>query len=151
MQYNTDHFMELALVQAQEAFARDEVPIGAVLFAADGTVVASAGNQVEELNDPTAHAEMLVIKKACAALDSKVLDNYMLAVTLEPCAMCAQAISLAKINTIYFGAHDVKGGGVVNGARIFEQKTCHHRPQVVGGVMEGQARELIQSFFKTKR
>ncbi len=143
--------MALALAEAEAAGARGEVPVGAVLMDAAGTVLAQAGNRVEELRDPTAHAEMLAIRAAAAALGAKRLAGADLYVTLEPCAMCAAAISFARIRRLYFGAYDPKGGGVEHGARIFAQATCHHRPEVYGGIAETQAAALLRAFFRDRR
>jgi tRNA(Arg) A34 adenosine deaminase TadA len=143
-------FMELALAQARAAAARGEVPVGAVVAeAASGRVLAEAGNRMLELNDPTAHAEMLAIRRASATASR--LDACDLYVTLEPCAMCAAAISLARVRRLYFGAYDPKGGGVEHGPRIFAQATCHHRPEVYGGIAEGEAAALLKSFFGERR
>ncbi len=143
-------FMALALEEAEAAFARGEVPVGA-LVAHDGVVVARAGNRTQELNDPTAHAEMLVIRAAAAKLETPQLSGCDLYVTLEPCAMCATAISFARIRRLYFGAFDAKMGGVAHGARIFTQTTCHHRPDIYDGIAEGAAKTLLQRFFHDKR
>ncbi|MEX1203906.1 MAG: nucleoside deaminase [Dongiaceae bacterium] len=143
--------MALALAEAEAAGARGEVPVGAVLVDAAGAVLAQAGNRVEDLRDPTAHAEMLAIRAAAAALGAKRLEGADLYVTLEPCAMCAAAISFARLRRLYFGAYDPKGGGVEHGARIFAQATCHHRPEVYGGIAETQAAKLLQDFFRDRR
>lgn len=143
--------MDLALREAEAAMARGEVPVGAVLVGADGRVLASDGNRTRAQNDPTAHAEMLVIRAACHALGSERLPGAVLYVTLEPCAMCAAAISLARIERLYFGAADPKGGGVEHGARFFTQATCHHAPEVYGGFSESRSAELLRLFFQVKR
>jgi tRNA(adenine34) deaminase len=143
--------MDLALEQARLAGARDEVPIGAVIVAADGTVLAAEGNRTEELRDPTAHAELLAIRAAAAKLGAPRLVDCDLYVTLEPCPMCAQAISFARIRRLYYGAADAKGGGVDNGARIFAQASCHHRPDVYAGIGESEAAALLRSFFQERR
>ncbi|NQV48754.1 MAG: nucleoside deaminase [Rhodospirillaceae bacterium] len=141
-----------ALGEAQMAAHRGEVPVGAVLVdGLSGQVLARAGNQTEELNDPTAHAEILVIREAADIKSNPRLTHCDLYVTLEPCAMCATAISLARIRRLYFGAYDPKGGGVDHGPRIFEQPTCHHRPEVIGGMEETAASELLKEFFKGLR
>jgi tRNA(adenine34) deaminase len=140
-----------AFAEAEAAAARGEVPVGAVLIAADGSVIAAAGNRVAADRDPTAHAEMLVLRAGAAALGAKQLDGCDLYVTLEPCAMCAAAIALARIRRLYFGAYDPKGGGVEHGARIFDQPTCHHRPEVYGGIDERRAGALLRDFFRTRR
>jgi tRNA(adenine34) deaminase len=143
--------MTRAFAEAEAAAARGEVPVGAVLIAADGSVIAAAGNRVEADRDPTAHAEMLVLRAGAAALGAKQLDGCDLYVTLEPCAMCAAALALARIRRLYFGAYDPKGGGVEHGARIFDQPTCHHRPEVYGGIDERRAGALLRDFFRTRR
>jgi tRNA(Arg) A34 adenosine deaminase TadA len=145
-------FMALALQEAEHAAARGEVPVGAVIVdAASGEVLARAGNRTEALNDPTAHAEILAIRKAAAEAGAPRLDGCDLYVTLEPCAMCAAAISFARIRRLYFGAYDPKGGGVEHGARFFQQPTCHHAPEVYGGLEETRAAELLVKFFEERR
>ena len=143
--------MEIALAEARLAAARGEVPVGAVVVAADGTVLARAGNQVEATHDPSAHAELLALRAAAAARGGKWLTDCDLVVTLEPCPMCAQAISLFRIRRLVFGAYDPKSGGVEHGARVFDAASCHHRPEVVGGVREGDAAALLRDFFAAKR
>jgi tRNA(adenine34) deaminase len=143
--------MELALAQARAAAERGEVPIGAVIVGPDGTVLAAAGNRTEADRDPTAHAEMLAIRAAAATLGSARLVDCDLHVTLEPCPMCAQAISFARIRRLYYGASDPKGGGVEHGPRLFEQPNCHHRPEVYGGIAEQVAGELLRVFFRQRR
>jgi tRNA(adenine34) deaminase len=143
-------FMQQALEQAGEAGKRGEVPVGAVIVL-DGKVIARAGNRVEELADPTAHAELLAIREAAGVLESPRLTGCDLYVTLEPCPMCAAAIAFARIRRLHFGAYDPKGGGVDHGPRIFEQPTCHHHPEVFGGIEEGSAGELLRNFFLDKR
>jgi tRNA(adenine34) deaminase len=143
-------YMLAALAEAEAAAAREEVPIGAVIVAA-GQIVARAGNRTRELADPTAHAEMLAIRAACAALGSERLAGADLYATLEPCPMCAQAISFARIRRLYYGALDPKGGGVEHGARIFSQSSCHHAPELYGGLAETQSARLLQSFFAARR
>lgn len=143
--------MELALVEAEAAMARGEVPVGAVITDADGRVLAADGNRTRELCDPTAHAEMLVIRAACRAISSERLTGAFLYVTLEPCAMCAASISFARIERLYFGAMDPKGGGVEHGGRFFRQPTCHHAPEVYGGFSESRSSELLRQFFAGKR
>ena len=145
-------FMELALEEAERAGLREEVPIGAVVIeAATGTVLATAGNRTEELSDPTAHAEMLALRAAAARVGAPRLPDCDIYVTLEPCPMCAAAISFARIRRLYFGAADPKGGGVEHGPRIFAQKTCHHRPEVYGGIDEDRASALLKRFFRERR
>ena len=145
-------FMALALAEAEAAAARGEVPVGAVLVdGATGAVLAQSGNRTEELADPTAHAEMLVLRAAAAQRGRPRLEDCDLFVTLEPCAMCAAALSFARVRRLYFGAGDPKGGAVEHGPRFFAQPTCHHRPEVYGGIEERRAGELLRRFFATKR
>ena len=143
--------MLAALAEAEAAAARGEVPVGAVVVRADGRVLASTGNRTRELSDPTAHAEMLAIRQACAAQGSERLDGADLYVTLEPCPMCAAAMSFARVRRLYFGAGDPKSGGVEHGPRIFSQPTCHHAPEVYGGIEEAQAADLLREFFARRR
>ncbi|QQS15173.1 MAG: nucleoside deaminase [Rhodospirillales bacterium] len=143
--------MALALAEARDAAARGEVPVGAVVTGPDGAVLARAGNRVEALNDPTAHAELLAIRAAAEALGSPRLVGCDLHVTLEPCPMCAQAISFARLRRLYFGASDPKGGGVEHGPRIFGQPTCHHAPEVYSGIAETEAAALLRDFFRARR
>jgi tRNA(adenine34) deaminase len=143
--------MARALAEAKAAAARGEVPVGALLVDDTGAVVAAAGNRVEELGDATAHAEMLVLRAAATALGRKHLAGCDLYVTLEPCAMCAAAIALARVRRLYFGAYDPKGGGVEHGARIFAQPQCNHRPEVYGGIAERDAAVLLRRFFEARR
>jgi len=142
--------MHAALEQARLAAARGEVPVGAVIVQ-NSVIIAASGNRVVECDDPTAHAEMLVIRAACTAIGNARLNECDLYVTLEPCPMCATAISFARIRRVYFGAYDPKGGGVEHGARIFHQPTCHHTPEVIGGLMEGECGLLLKEFFKERR
>jgi tRNA(Arg) A34 adenosine deaminase TadA len=142
--------MALALAEARAAAAAGEVPVGAVVVK-DGTVVAAAHNRPRALNDPTAHAEMLAIRRACEILTDERLAGCDLYVTLEPCAMCAAAISFARMRRLYFGAADPKGGAVEHGPRFFAQPTCHHAPEVYGGIREGEAAALLREFFATRR
>jgi tRNA(adenine34) deaminase len=143
--------MALAFAEAEAAGWRGEVPVGAVLVGSDGAVIAKAGNRVEAGHDPTAHAEMLVLRAGAAALGQKQLDGCDLYVTLEPCPMCAAAISLAHIRRLYFGAYDAKSGGVEHGPRIFDQPTCHHRPEIYGGIDEQRAGAMLRAFFRERR
>lgn len=143
-------FMALALAEAEAAAARGEVPVGAVV-ASGGTVIASAGNRTRELNDPTAHAEMLVIREASQKLSAERLTDLDLYVTLEPCTMCAGAISFARIRRLYYGAADAKGGAVVNGVRFFASPTCHHTPEIYSGIAESDAATLLKNFFQARR
>ena len=143
--------MAQALDEARAAAARGEVPVGAVLADASGAVVAAAGNRTRELNDPTAHAEILAIRAACAAAGSERLTGYVLYVTLEPCAMCAAAIAAARISRLYYGASDPKSGGVAHGARVFAHPQAHHRPEVYDGLAAPEAEALLRDFFRDRR
>ncbi len=144
--------MTLALAQAQHAASLGEVPVGAVIVdMRSGAVLASAHNLTESQSDPTAHAELLAVREACRILQTSRLNDYTIYVTLEPCAMCAQALAFARIGRVVFGAYDPKGGGVEHGPRIFDQPTCHHRPEVLGGVEEQACGELLREFFKARR
>lgn len=143
--------MALAMKEAQQAAGRGEVPVGAVVVGEGERILATSGNRIEELNDPTAHAEVLAIRKAAADMKTPRLLDCDLYVTLEPCAMCAQAISLARIRRVIFAAYDPKGGGVEHGARVFSHATCHHAPEVVGGVLERDAAEMLKQFFRERR
>lgn len=149
MEFNSH--MQVALDEARAAAARGEVPVGAVLTGPDGAVIARAGNRTLELRDPTAHAEMLAIRAACAALDSERLTGCALYVTLEPCPMCAQAISAARIARLYYGAADPKSGGIAQGPRIFSHPQCHHVPEIYDGIGAAQAEALLKSFFAARR
>jgi tRNA(Arg) A34 adenosine deaminase TadA len=142
--------MSVAFDEARAAAARGEVPVGAVVVR-DGRIVASSGNRPRELRDPSAHAEMLAIRQACEALDDERLSGCDLYVTLEPCTMCAGAISFARIRRVYYAAHDPKGGAVDNGVRFFDQPTCHHAPEVYGGIRESEAAVLLREFFEERR
>ena len=142
--------MEMALAEAEAAAGRGESPVGAVVVLA-GEVVAVAGNRVREDADPTAHAEILALRKACRILGRHRLDGADLHVTLEPCPMCAGAIAEARIRRLYYGAEDPKGGAVDNGVRLFDQPTCHHRPEVYGGILETRCSELLKGFFAVRR
>ncbi|WP_439544262.1 nucleoside deaminase [Hyphomicrobium sp.] len=143
--------MELALSEARAAALRGEVPVGAVLVNPTGLVVARAGNRTRELSDPSAHAEMLVIRAGAAALGSERLIDHDLYVTLEPCPMCAAVISFARIRRLYYGASDPKSGGVEHGPRVFSHATCHHRPDVYPGLGEVEARAVLTTFFAERR
>ena len=143
-------FMEDALSEARAAAARGEVPVGAGIVR-DGTVIARAGNETRAIPDPSAHAEMLAIRRACLALDKERLDGCDLYVTLEPCVMCAGAIAHARIARVYFGAPDPKSGGVEQGARVFTHPQTHHVPEVYGGLQEEDAAQLLKAFFAAKR
>ena len=148
---NFRSYMDIALQEARSAAARAEVPVGAALIDPQGQVVARAGNRTRQDHDPTAHAEILVIRAACAALGSERLVGHALYVTLEPCPMCAAAISAARIERLYYGASDPKSGGVAQGARIFAQPQCHHVPQVFDGIDARPAEDLLKTFFAAKR
>jgi tRNA(Arg) A34 adenosine deaminase TadA len=144
--------MGLALGEARRAADGGEVPVGAVVIdPTGGRVLAAAGNRVEELSDPTAHAEMLALRAAASVLGSPRLVGCDLYVTLEPCPMCAAAISFARIRRLYFGAYEPKGGGVVHGPRIYAHPACHHRPEVYGGIREDEAASLLRAFFRDRR
>ncbi|HEY1797762.1 MAG TPA: nucleoside deaminase [Stellaceae bacterium] len=143
--------MTLALDTAAEVGGAGEVPVGAVVVDTGGQVIARSGNRVERDGDPTAHAEIVVLREAAAGLGVKRLADCDLYVSLEPCPMCAAAISLARIRRVYFAAFDPKGGGVEHGPRIFAQPTCHHRPEVYGGIGERRAAELLREFFRDRR
>ena len=143
--------MDLALAEAEEARDLGEVPIGAVVVSADGKVLARAGNRTLASCDPTAHAELLAIRAACAKLGSERLSGCDLYVTLEPCAMCAAGISFARIRRLYFGAPDPKGGAIEHGPRFFTQATCHHAPEIYGGIGEAASVALLKSFFAARR
>ena len=143
--------MRIAFEEAEAAAARGEVPVGAVIADSAGKILARAGNRTLELKDPTAHAEMLVIREAALLLDSERLIGCDLHVTLEPCAMCAGAISFARIRRLYFGAADEKMGAVEHGSRFYAQPTCHHVPEVYGGIGEGRAQTLLRDFFRARR
>jgi tRNA(adenine34) deaminase len=144
-------FMDLALDEARAAGARGEVPIGAVVVSPDGAVVARAGNRTRELSDPTAHAEVLALRAACAAAGSERLPGHDLYVTLEPCPMCAAAISFARVARLYYGAADPKSGGVAQGARVFSHPQCHHVPEIYDGIGAGEAETLLKDFFAERR
>jgi tRNA(adenine34) deaminase len=143
--------MDVALAEARAAFARGETPVGAVIVSARGEMLSQAGNRTRELSDPTAHAEMLAIRAACAATGSERLTGTTLFVTLEPCAMCAGAIAAARIARVCYGASDPKSGGVEQGARVFDQPQSHHRPEVIAGVREAECAELLRAFFEAQR
>lgn len=144
--------MQVALSQARAAAARGEVPVGAVIVEpTSGEIIAAAGNRTRELNDPTAHAEVLAIREACTKREAERLPGLDLYVTLEPCPMCATTISFARIRRLYYGASDPKSGGVAQGPRIFSHPTCHHAPEVYDGIAEDEAAELLKDFFQAKR
>ena len=143
--------MQMALDEAQKAAQAGEVPVGAVLVDEDGKVLAQTRNHMRALNDPTAHAEILAIRKACEELGNERLTGCSLYVTLEPCPMCAGAIAEARITKLFYGAADVKGGAVDNGVALFDQKSCHHKPQVIGGLRESDCATLLRDFFALRR
>lgn len=143
--------MDAAMAEARAAADRGEVPVGAVLVSPEGKVVAQAGNRTRELNDPTAHAEILVIREGCAQAGSERLPGYDLYVTLEPCPMCATALSAARIRRIYYGAADPKSGGVAHGPRIFTHPQCHHVPEVYDGIGADEAEAILKAFFAVRR
>lgn len=147
-----EDYMALALAEAKSAAARGEVPVGAVVVEADtGTVLAQAGNETEARADPTAHAEIVALRAACARRGRPRLPDCVLYVTLEPCTLCAAAVSFARISRLVYGAADPKGGGVAHGARFYGQPTCHHRPEVSGGVMAEPSAALLRAFFRARR
>ncbi|WP_319544954.1 nucleoside deaminase [Ruegeria conchae] len=143
--------MKLALEQAQAAADRGEVPVGAVIIGPDGQVVAAEGNRTRELNDPTAHAEILVLRAACAYAGSERLSDHDVYVTLEPCAMCAAALAAARIRRVYYGASDPKSGGVAHGARVFSHPQAHHAPEIYDGIGAEEAERLLKDFFAGRR
>ncbi|WP_170577343.1 nucleoside deaminase [Ruegeria arenilitoris] len=143
--------MDNALVEARAAADRGEVPVGAVIVAPDGRIVAAAGNRTREMNDPTAHAEILALRTACAEAGSERLPDHDLYVTLEPCAMCAAALAAARIRRIYYGAADPKSGGVAHGARVFTHTQAHHVPEIYDGIAAQEAADLLRAFFAARR
>lgn len=153
MSVKDDHsYMCAAMEEAKYAAARDEVPIGAILVdSASGEIVARHGNRTIELSDPTAHAEILVIRELCEKLKSQRIPTYDLYVTLEPCTMCAAAIAFARIRRLIYGAPDIKGGGVAHGAKFFDQPTCHHKIDITGDVMAEECGQVLKDYFKAKR
>lgn len=144
-------FMELALEEARAAANRGEVPVGSVVVDPAGTVVARAGNRVKELSDPSAHAEILALRAACAAAGSERLPGHSLHVTLEPCPMCAAALSNARIANLYYAASDPKSGGVAHGARVFSHPQCHHVPEIYDGIGGSESEQLLKQFFAARR
>lgn len=149
---DTEKYMERCLELAQQAYEQDEVPIGALIAdPQSGEIISEAYNLSEHVEDATAHAEISAIRQACAKLGINRLRGLDLYVTLEPCTMCAAAISLARIEHVYFGAFDKKGGAIANGVKFFEAPTCHHRPQAAGGILEEKCAEILKRFFRQKR
>jgi tRNA(Arg) A34 adenosine deaminase TadA len=146
-----DAFMAMALAEAEAAATRGEVPVGAVLVSVEGKVLVQNGNRILERKDPTAHAEMLALREAAHALGNERLVSTTLYVTLEPCAMCAGAISLARVARVVFAAEDPKGGAVLHGPRFFEQPTCHHRPEIARGPFADESSRMLKSFFQARR
>ncbi|SDI92494.1 nucleoside deaminase [Lutimaribacter saemankumensis] len=144
-------YMQTALDEARAAAGRGEVPVGAVIVSPAGEIVARAGNRTRELNDPTAHAEVLAIRSACEKLGQERLTGHDLYVTLEPCPMCAAAISFARIRRLYYGAGDPKSGGVAHGARVFAHPQCHHAPEIYDGIGSAEAEALLKEFFAERR
>lgn len=144
-------FMSIAIEEAKQAAAKGEIPVGAVLVTDTGEILAKSGNLSEALHDPTAHAEINVIRKAAQKRGENRLPDCDLYVTLEPCPMCATAISFARIRRLYYGAFDPKGGGVEHGPRVFDHSTCHHKPEIYGGIEESHCAALLKDFFKDKR
>ena len=143
--------MKLALIEAKKADNRNEVPVGAIITDENNNIIASNGNRMRELNDPTAHAEILVIREACKKIKNHKLTECSLFTTLEPCAMCAMAISLAGIKNLYFAAEDLKKGCVENGLRIYSSNSCHHRPNIFFGFLRKESNEILKKFFLNKR
>ncbi len=152
MAMTDEDYMRTALAEAEKAGERQEVPIGAVLVErASGKIISRSGNRTIELKDPTAHAEILVLRQAAQLIGNERLLGYYLYATLEPCTMCAAAISFARIDRVIFGAFDEKGGGITHGAKFFKQPTCHHRPEVVAGLMADSSATLLREFFRSRR
>lgn len=153
MNVQNDHtYMQAALEEARLAQDRDEVPIGAILVhKATGEIIARNGNRTIEMNDPTAHAEILVIREACAQIGKQRIPDFELYVTLEPCTMCAAAIAFARIPRLIIGASDEKGGGILHGAKFFSQSTCHHKIQIEHGIMRDECGQILKNYFKSKR
>lgn len=143
--------MKKALAMAREAASVGEVPVGAVITDAQGEIVSVQRNHMQQHADPSAHAEMLALREACSRYGRRLPSGFSVWVTLEPCPMCAQALSFAGISNVYFGAYDIKGGGVTHGARIYEQSSCFHRPDVYGGIMESACAALLKVFFAERR
>ncbi len=144
-------WMKKAINLAQAAAKHNEVPVGAIIINQKNQIIAQAENRMERDLDPIAHAEIIAIRSACQKLQQKYLQNLTLIVTLEPCSLCATAISLARLERLVFGSYDMKSGGVENGARIFSHSTTHHKPQIIGGIMESENKKILQKFFASKR
>lgn len=144
-------YMNVALDEASKAFEKGEVPVGAVIVSENGDILSMAHNLCEAKNDPTAHAEILAIQKATKKIQSPRLLNCDIYITLEPCSMCATAISFARMRRVYFGSYDPKSGGVEHGAKIFKQKTCHHKPEIYGGIKESDCSDILKRFFQGLR
>lgn len=144
-------FMQIALKEARAAAQRGEVPVGAVVVSAEGQIVARAGNRMQETCDPSAHAELLAIREACAELGQERLSGHDLYVTLEPCAMCAGLIAAARIRRLYYAAPDLKSGGVEHGARVFSHPQSHHKPEVYSNISEAESQQLLKEFFNKIR
>ncbi len=145
------NYMQIALLEAKQAAARGEVPIGAVVVDASGKIIAQAGNRTEEMNDPSAHAEFLALRDAAQKTGAPRLVDCDLYVTLEPCTMCAAAISQFRVRRLYYGAYDPKGGAVDHGVKFFASPTCHHAPEIYGGIMESETGAILRDFFESKR
>ncbi len=143
----SSYLMNQAIEEAKKASIEDEVPVGAIIYHNSLGIISKQHNMVYSLNDPTAHAEILALRNAASILRSPYLSECDIYVTLEPCAMCAQAISWSRINRLYFGASDYKSGGVENGANIFQSNNCHHKPEIYGGILEDEAKKLLKDFF----
>lgn len=146
-----NRYMEMAIEEAEKAAEAGEVPVGAILVDGTGRIRARAHNRVEELGDPTAHAELEVLRRVLRKRALRRLEDFDLYVTLEPCSMCAGALSLTRIRRLYFGAYDPKGGAVEHGPRLFQQPSCHHAPEVVGGLQELRCGDLLRAFFQERR
>lgn len=150
--FSSHKYMNLALEEAKKAFKNNEVPIGAIIINEEtGEIISTAHNLCETDNNPTKHAELIAIERATKHINNKNLSEYSIYVTLEPCPMCAQAISFARLNKLVYAADDEKSGGVENGAKIFEQSSCHHKPEIISGIMKNESQELLTEFFKNLR
>ena len=147
----TNHFMKIALSEALKAKRRDEVPVGSVIIDKENNIISKNGNRIIELSDPTAHAEILCIREASEKIKNERLLDFSIFTTLEPCPMCASAISLARIKTVYFGAFDSKGGAIENGIKLYQSKSCNYKPDFYGGFNEKESSEMLKKYFKRKR